>query len=43
MIWAPHRATTKSFQGRAAPSQGDVLAFMDNDVIVERTWLHNLT
>jgi glycosyltransferase involved in cell wall biosynthesis len=42
-LFEPRQGKSYALNSGIAAAKGDVLAFMDDDVTVEPTWLHNLT
>ena len=42
-LFEPHQGKSYALNTGIREAQGDILAFMDDDVIVEQTWLQNLT
>jgi len=42
-LFEPQQGKSFALNSGVRESRGDVLAFVDDDVIVERDWLHNLT
>jgi glycosyltransferase involved in cell wall biosynthesis len=42
-LFEPHQGKSHALNAGIREAHGDILAFMDDDVTVEPTWLHNLT